>query len=88
MQGSIRTIEAQNHLLIRGDFDSELIVVKQPMITQVVYILPPFLVFAGSCSHVKAHNIMAIILDPRYKILKVIRKYVGTLLATLVVAEI
>ena len=57
------------------------------MMAQVVDILAPILAFAGLYPHVKAHKMMAITLDPYYKSLKVIREYVGILLATLVVAE-
>jgi len=44
---------------------------------QVIKVLAPFLAFAKVYSPLKAHNMMAIMLDPSHKTMKVIREYIG-----------
>jgi len=57
------------------------------MIEQVLNALGPFLAFSQSYIIAKAHNMLAIMLDPRFKNMKIIWDFVGDSLALQVVAE-
>jgi hypothetical protein len=47
------------------------------MIMQVINILSPFLAFASPYNQANAHNMLAIMLDPHFKNMKVIWNFVG-----------
>jgi len=57
------------------------------MIRQVLNTLGPFMAFFQSYITAKAHNMLAIMLDPHFKNMKVIWDFVGDSLALQVVAE-
>jgi hypothetical protein len=60
-----------------GDFESELLVLKSRMEEEVLAVLEPLLSFAGTYSRQNAHNMLALMLDPRFKGLGLVRDYVG-----------
>jgi hypothetical protein len=60
---------------------------KLHMMGQVIKVLAPFLAFAEVYSPSKARNMMAIMLDPRHKTMKVIREYNGDFQASSIVEE-
>lgn len=60
-----------------GDFDGELLVLKSRMEEEVLAVLEPLLSFAGTFSRQSAHNMLALMLDPRFKGLGLVRDYVG-----------
>jgi hypothetical protein len=59
------------------EFKSELEILYGRMVGEVATVLRPFLSFARTFDAGKAHNMLALILDPRFKDLEVILKYVG-----------
>jgi len=54
---------------------------------QVISVLAPFLVFSNSYINAKAHNILVIMLDPRFTNMKVIWDYVGNMVLVDVVSK-
>ncbi|KAG0584835.1 hypothetical protein M758_3G242300 [Ceratodon purpureus] len=60
-----------------GDFDGELLIMKSRMEEEVLAVLEPLLSFAGTFSRQSAHNMLALMLDPRFKGLGLVRDYVG-----------
>ncbi len=79
--------QALNQPFIQRDFDLELPEFKLTMMGQVLNALGPFLAFFESYIIVKAHNMLAIMLDTCFKNMKVIWDFVGDSLALQVVAE-
>jgi hypothetical protein len=57
------------------------------MMGQVIKVLTPFLGFVEAYSPSKAHNMMATMLNPRHKTMKVIREYIGDFQASSIVEE-
>lgn len=70
-----------------GDFDSELEILYGRMAGQVALVLRPFLAFAHKYDEGQAHNMLALMLDPRFKGLEVLQNYVGREVAKKVVDE-
>jgi hypothetical protein len=54
---------------------------------QVMKVLAPCLAFVEAYSPSKTHNMMAILLDPHHKTMKVIREYIGDFQASSIVEE-
>jgi hypothetical protein len=65
-------IQVLNQLYICDDFDSELKEFKLKMMAQNFYIFGPFLTFLESFIQTKAHNMLAIMLDPQFKNMKIL----------------
>ena len=65
-------------LLEVGDCDFELELMYNHIAKVGVAILKPFLAFASKFNKEKAHNMLAIMLDPQYKGLQSISKFVGS----------
>jgi hypothetical protein len=59
------------------DFDGEFKILKICMQQQIIIILKPFFSFMLGFQPHKAHNMLAHMLDPRYKGLKLVINYVG-----------
>ncbi len=59
------------------DFDGELYLFPQQMQKQMVQVLNPFLSFMASFQKAKAHNMLAMILDLRFKELGLVIQYVS-----------
>lgn len=70
-----------------GNFESELEVLQARMMSEVINVLAPFLSFTVSYSAKHAHNMLALMLDPRYKGLSLVKDYVGRERALQVVSE-
>lgn len=70
-----------------GNFESELEVLQARMMSEVINALAPFLSFTVSYSPKHAHNMLALMLDPRYKGLSLVKDYVGRERALQVVSE-
>lgn len=70
-----------------GNFESELEVLQARMMSEVINALAPFLSFTVSYSAKHAHNMLALMLDPRYKGLRLVKDYVGRDRALQVVSE-
>jgi hypothetical protein len=60
-----------------GEFEYELEILYRRMASEVATVLQPFLSFARTFDAGKAHNMLALMLDPRFKDLEVILNYVG-----------
>ena len=70
-----------------GSFDSELEIMHGRIAKAGCVFLEPFLDFTFKFSKDKAHNMVAIMLDPRYKSLQSISKFMGPQTAKVVVME-
>ncbi|KAJ7552447.1 hypothetical protein O6H91_06G055400 [Diphasiastrum complanatum] len=70
-----------------GDFDAELELLNAHMKNEMVGVLEPFLSCLVSFSARKAHNILALMLDPHFKGLSLVRDYVGRDAAIQIVGE-
>lgn len=70
-------IQTKNQSFIPSDFQSKLMYFKLRMLNQVVSILSPFLAFATSFFPTKAHNMLTMMLDLKFKGMKVVREFVG-----------
>lgn len=60
-----------------GDFESEIEMLKMRMAREAIGVLKPFLAFAVVFSESKAYNMLALMLDPRFKGLECIIEYIG-----------
>jgi hypothetical protein len=67
--------QALNQLLIHGDL--ELQEFKLRMMMQVINIVSPFLAFVLAYNQAKVHNMLAIMFNPHFKNMKVLRDFVG-----------
>ncbi len=78
MKTKVQFIQANNQAFIQRHFESKCLSFKLRMLNQVVAILAPLLTFVTSY-HIltTAHNILIIMLDPRFKSIKTIQKFVG-----------
>jgi hypothetical protein len=74
-------------LLECGEFESELEILYGRMAGEVATVLRPLLSFARTFDVGKAHNMLALMLDPRFKDLEVILNYVGHDMAKQVVDD-
>jgi hypothetical protein len=70
-------IQAKNQSFIPIDFQSKLMCFKLGMLSPIVSILSPFLAFATSFFPTKVHNMLPMMLDLRFKGMKVVREFVG-----------
>jgi hypothetical protein len=59
------------------NFDGELKILKIRKQKQVIVVLEPFFSFMLGFQPHKAHNMLALMLDPRYKGLRLIINYIG-----------
>ncbi len=59
------------------DFDGEFYLFRQCMQKQVVQVLNPFLSFMASFQKAKVHNMLAMMLDPHFKWLRLVIQYVN-----------
>jgi len=85
MKQQVHAMEAHFQPLIHSDFDLEPQCMKLHMMGQVIKVLAPFLAFTKVYSPSKAHNMMAIMLDPCHKTMKVITEYIGDFQASSIV---
>jgi len=69
------------------DFDFELQVLQQHMQKQVVQVLHPFLLFMLSFQPHKAHNMLAMMLNPHCKGFGLVIIYVGKEMALQIIDE-
>ncbi len=69
--------QALNQPFLRKDFDSNIQEFKLRMMGQVLNALGPFLPFYESYIVAKAHNMLAIMLDPCFKNMKIIWDFCG-----------
>jgi hypothetical protein len=62
---------------VKGDFESKLQALWVCMMVKVQAALAPFLAFASTYNASKAHNMLALMLDPHFKSLDVVKTFVG-----------
>ncbi len=62
---------------VKGDFEFELGALHIHMMVEVNTILAPFLAFASTYIVVKAHNMFALMLDPQFKSLDILKTFFG-----------
>jgi hypothetical protein len=59
------------------DFEIELGALWVCMMAKVQAVLAPFLAFTSSYNASKVHNMMALMLEPRFKFLDMVKTFVG-----------
>ena len=64
-----------------AEFDEELLDLIVRIKLEVIDVLSPFLAFLHQYDKLKAHNMLALMLDPRYKGLRLVTTFVGRELA-------
>jgi hypothetical protein len=62
---------------VRGDCESELGALFICMVAKVKVVLAPFLPFESTYIIVKAHNMLALMLDPWFKSLDIFKAFIG-----------
>jgi hypothetical protein len=62
---------------VKGDFESKLGALQVCMMVEIQVLLAPFLAFASTYNVNKAHNMLALMLDPRFKSHDVMKAFVG-----------
>ena len=70
-----------------GDFESEIEILKARMAKTAVDVMKPFLRFSLQFVADKAHNMLSLMLDPRFKGLELVIQYVGVAAAKQVVED-
>ncbi len=73
----IRQFESTSSNFIRGDFKFDLQALCLCMMAKMIVVLAPFLSFATTYTPNKAHNMFALMLDPHFKCLDVVKAFVG-----------
>ena len=74
-------------LLQVGDFESEIEILKARMAKTAVDVMKPFLRFSLQFVADRAHNMLSLMLDPRFKGLEYVIQYVGVAAAKQVVED-
>lgn len=77
MKMEIQQSETTTSNFIKGDFESKLQALHLCMMVEVMVVLAPFLSFATTYTPNKAHNMLALMLDPHFKCLDVVKAFVG-----------
>jgi hypothetical protein len=62
---------------VQGNFEYELGALHIHMMVEVKAVLAPFLAFTSTYNVVKVHNMFALMLDPRFKSLDILKAFVG-----------
>jgi hypothetical protein len=75
MQNDIQQFETTSSNFVKGDFEFELQTFCIHM--KILVVLVPFLAFSYAYNLNKAHNMLALMLDPRFKSLDVVKTIVG-----------
>jgi hypothetical protein len=68
MQSEIEQCDIDSNNFVKGDFDFELQTLSMHMMGEVMVVLAPFLAFATTYITTKAHNMLVLMLDPRFQI--------------------
>ncbi len=77
IQNQIQQYEITPFNFVKGDFESELKALRVCMMIEVQAFLAPFLAFASNYNASKAHKKLALMLDPHFKLLNVMKTFVG-----------
>jgi hypothetical protein len=62
---------------VKVDFEFELGALWVCMMAKIQVVLVPFMAFTSSCNVIKVHNMLALVLDPHFKSLDVVKMFVG-----------
>ena len=76
-----------NPLLQHGDFDAELKILQGKMSLEAMLVMRPFLSFTQTFISEKAHNMIVLMVDPRFKGLKCVIAYTRVEKARAIVRE-
>ncbi len=68
-QNQIQRYEINPFNFVKGDFESKLGALRGHMMAEVQILLAPFLAFTSSYNVSKAHNMLALMLDPCFNLL-------------------
>jgi len=77
IQNQIQQYEITPFNFVKGDFEFELRALRVCMMVDVQAFLAPFLAFASTYNATKAHKKLALMLDPHFKSLNVMKTFVG-----------
>ncbi len=72
MKNHIQQSDITPFNFMKGDFESKLGALRMHIMAKVQVVLIPFLTFTSSYNDSKAHNMLALMLDPRLKSLDVV----------------
>jgi hypothetical protein len=72
---------------VKGDFESESRALRVHMMVEVQTILTPFLAFTFSYNANKAHNMLALMLEPHFKSFDVVKAFIGRAKVIQIVAK-
>jgi hypothetical protein len=87
MQNQIQQSKITPFNFVKGDFEYELGALRVCMMVEVLAILALFLAFASTYNANKVHNMLALMLDPRFKSFDVVKAFVGQEKMILMVVE-
>jgi len=73
----IKVGQATNVFDVSNVINVKLIIFQNNMHAKVVKVIKPFLQFLQAYDSHQVHNMLALMLDPRFKSLKVVENYVG-----------
>ena len=76
-----------NPPLQHGDFDSELEILRGKMSLEAMLVMRPFLLFTQTFMLKKTHNMIVLMVDPRFKGLECVIAYTGVEKARIIVRE-
>jgi hypothetical protein len=77
MQNEIHQSKTASSNFVKGNFESEFQAFCIRMIGKVLVVLAPFLAFSFAYNSSKVHNMLALMLDSRFKFLDVVKTHVG-----------
>lgn len=77
MKNEIKQCETISMNLMMGDFEYKLGALQVHMIIELMAILVPFLSFTYTYSASKVQNMLALMLDPCFKSLEVLKTFLG-----------
>jgi hypothetical protein len=77
MQNHSQQFDITPFNFVKGDIEFELGALRVRMVVEVQVILTPILAFTSSYNASKVHNMLALMLDSRFKSLDVVKTFVG-----------
>jgi hypothetical protein len=87
MQNELEQSEITYLNFVKGDFEYELGALLILMMVEIKIVFAPFLAFASTYIVAKVHNMLTLMLDPRFKSLDILKTFVGRTKVIHMVAE-
>ena len=87
LRAHVDHVSSMNPPLQHGDFDAELEILRAKMSLEAMLVMKPFLSFTQFFTSEKAHNMIVLMVDPRFKGLECVIAYTGVEKARAIVRE-